>query len=44
MTSVCENNCREEITFNVLIDDSVAERQKKELSSVVNRYTSKSVK
>ena len=44
MTSVCENNRDEEITFNVLIDDSITERQKKVLTAVVSRYRGKHVR
>lgn len=43
ITSVCENNREEDITFNVLIDDSVTERQKKELTAIVNRYRGKHI-
>ncbi len=44
MTSVCENNREEEITFNVLIDNSVTSRQQKELTAVVSRYRGKHVR
>ena len=44
MTSVCENNRDEKITFHVLIDSSVAERQKNELLQLVGKYDGKAVK